>query len=204
MDRCHAHETAAPVLALPAWSPQLAALTQQHDELSACLAARQDVDRLVNRLMRDMANRLRHACEGAGDLLRRPALAKVCQQILAQAGTIAQLDRATAAAVERELPGVNAVIAERFVAITPDFPGDSRGRTAQLRRDPAVASALVQMTVNEIPLDRVNVFERLPLGNTRYPAGCCPSNLRPPSLIARPWETPNRGKFSSRFSLGVR
>ena len=182
MDRCHAHETAVPVLALPARSPQLAALTQQRDELPACLAARQDVDRLVNRLVLDMANRLRHACEGAGDLLRRPALAKICKHMLAQAGTLAQLDQATAAAVERELPGVNAIVAARFVAITPDFPGDSRGRTAQLRRDPAVASALVQMTVNEIPLDRVNVFVNLPHGNTRYPAGCCTSNLRPPPL----------------------
>ena len=53
-------------------------------------------------------------------------------------------------------------------------------------------SSLVQTTVNKIPLDRVNVFERLPHGNTRYPAGCCASNLNPPPLhddkrrIARP------------------
>jgi len=46
-----------------------------------------------------------------------------------------------------------------------------------------MASALVQMTVNEIPLDRVNVFVNLPHGNTRYPAGCCNSNLSPPSTL---------------------
>ena len=87
--------------------------------------------------------------------------------MLAQGGNLAQLDQATAAAVERELSGVNAVAAARFVAITPDFPGDSRSRTAHLRRDSALASALVQMTVNEIPLERVNVFVNLPHGNTR-------------------------------------
>ena len=96
------------------------------------------------------------------------------------AASEAASEERTAAAVERELPGVNAIVAARFVAITPDFPGDSRSRTAHLRRDSALASALVQMTVNKIPLDRVNVFERLPHGNTRYPAGCCTSNLRPP------------------------
>ncbi len=37
------------------------------------------------------------------------------------------------------------------------------------------------MTVNEIPLARVKMFECLSHGNTRYPAGCCASNLRPPS-----------------------
>ncbi len=38
------------------------------------------------------------------------------------------------------------------------------------------------LLLNEISLGSVNVFEGLSHENTHYPAGCCTSNLRPPSI----------------------
>ena len=72
----HANEAAATVLALPAWAAQLLALTQETNKFPPDFAARQHVDHLVNRLVRDSAkpvstNQTNH---GGASIGQRPAV----------------------------------------------------------------------------------------------------------------------------------
>ena len=177
-------QAAAPILALRTRPPQFAALTQATDELFADFAARQHVDRLVNRLVRDLSRGLidrgEHALKIARNLLRRPAFANLREHMFAQRRALAQLHRPTAPTPAGALARREGVVTTQSAQIARQLPGDRRGWTAQFSADPAAAAALVQMPVDEIPLGRVDVLVSLSHGNTRYPAGCCTSNLRTP------------------------
>ena len=183
VDGGHAHKAAAPVLALPAGAAQLLALTQEPDEFTADFAARQHVDHLVNRLVRDSANRFRHARQSARYLLRRPALADMRDDVLAKNRPLAQFDQPAPSPPARRAPGANRLIAARIATVARHFPTDCRGRSAQLLGYRTKTSTDAHLLLNEIPLKSVNVFESLSHENTHYPAGCCTSNLRPPTHL---------------------